>query len=344
MLIQTEQAGPACVRGRDGEGRLETSPVALKQSVDQAQHDPASSMRRTVRQTNARATQSHFATDRPNEDAASRHGYMPHPSFVSSGASERYREFRPMMFLSRSHTESFTADDSAPDKAFTNKRTEADIREAFLHLNYRRWQLSELATETDASTSYALRKRLADLRREEIQARNWIIEANQPLVSIICSRFLQPDLILDELCSEATSILLRAIDSFDVRRDVLFSTYATTAITRHLQRWIGTQSRSRSRQASLHDIELEPISPQIPSATQDIRQELAIRQALNSLPGILRRVVQLRFGLEKAGMPMSFRDIAERLGMSREQCRRLCSNALARLRTHPGLKHFEPTG
>ena len=342
MLIQTEPAGLACEWSRVAENNLSTSPVTLKQSADQPQGNSASSLS-TVSQSTSGAVPTNSATNWENHDSGLRHGYVPHSSFVSSGASERYREFRPMMFLSRSNTESFTADDSAPDKSFT-KRAEADIREAFLHLNYRRWQLSELTAQNGESASYALRKRVAELRREEIQARNWIIEANQPLVSIIYSRFLQPGLLLDELRSEATSILLRAIDSFDVRRDVLFSTYATTAITRHLQRWIGTQSRSRSRQASLHDIEMEPISPQTPSATQDIRQELAILQALNSLPGILRRVVQLRFGLEKAGMPMSFRDIAERLGMSREQCRRLCSNALARLRTHPGLKHFEPTG
>jgi len=334
MLIQTEQAGTSCVR-ESREGRLDKSVMEMKQSVDQPHRDAASALI-TVSPTTSSA-------DRTNEDSGSRHFYVPHPSFFSSGSLGKCREFRPTTLLSRGESESFDADSSSPDRSF-GKRTEADLREAFLHLNYRRWQLSELATETGVSASSALRKRLAKLRREEIEARNWIIEANQPLVSIISSRFLQPGLMLDELRSEATSILLRAIDRFDVRRDVLFSTYATTAITRHLQRWIGTQSRSRSRQASLNDIELEPISPQPPSATQDLRQELAISQALHSLPGILRIIVQLRFGLEKAGMPLSFRAIAAQLGMSHERCRRLCSNALIRLRSHPGLKHFEPSG
>ncbi|MBL6705564.1 MAG: RNA polymerase subunit sigma, partial [Planctomycetaceae bacterium] len=72
-------------------------------------------------------------------------------------------------------------------------------------------------------------------------------------------------------------------------------------------------------------------------------QEESIHAALKSLPEVLRQIVRLRFGLGDRGKSLSFRAIAERLGMSRERTRRLCNKALLKLRSHPGLKQLEPS-
>ena len=58
----------------------------------------------------------------------------------------------------------------------------------------------------------------------------------------------------------------------------------------------------------------------------------SIGRAIASLPEIQRDVVRLRYGMT-GDDPMSFREIASRLGMSHERVRRLESDALAQLST-----------
>lgn len=267
--------------------------------------------------------------------------YVHHPSFHASGAAGKYREFSPACFSTPDASESFSPDSGSESAPLGRKREDA-LQDAFLHLNYRRWVIAELNSDEGRLSTTALETRLTTLRREVDEIRNWIIEQNQPLIAILSSRYLQAGVTLDELRSEAYTVLIRAIDRFDVQRGVLFSTYASTAINRHLQRWLGT--RSKSQQGSLQELELEPVSRQSPSATKDLEQEATIHGALKTLPGVLRRIVRLRFGLGDRGKPLSFQAIAERLGMNRERVRRLCKTALERLRSHPGLRQFDPSG
>jgi len=268
--------------------------------------------------------------------------YVMHPSFHASGAAGRYRDFNPGQISEATPVNTFSLDECDPAVSAGSHR-KLSLREAFLHLNYRRWMTSRVVAETTAPSTAAPQRRLHRLEREADEIRNWIIEQNSSLVTIVASRFLQRGVTLDELRSEANMILLRAIDRFDVQRGVLFSTYASAAINRHLQRWLGNQARSKPQQESLQVVEAEPASPQPPSATHDLAREATIRDAIQSLPRLLQQIVKLRFGLDNLRKPLSFRATAERLGISRERCRRLCAKALERLKAHTALRHFEPS-
>jgi RNA polymerase sigma factor (sigma-70 family) len=270
-------------------------------------------------------------------------GYVPHRSFFANGADCRYGEFKTQRIDKSEPFDSFSPDHSEAAFSAPSHRDPV-LQEAFLQLNYRRWKIAQLVESAGRTFTDAELKRLCVLEREVCEIRNWIIETNEPLLLAISSRFLQPGVTLDELQSEASTILLRAINQFDVRRGVLFSTYASTAIRRHLHRWLGSQTRLKARQGSLQELNFEPVSLQIPSATMDLKQEETLRDAIQSLPRVWQQIVKLRFGLSNRGRPLSFRVISERLGMNRERCRRLCGKALSRLRTHPALRHFEPSG
>lgn len=271
-----------------------------------------------------------------------RTSYVPHPSFGASGAAGRYREFEPDQIPESEPDDSFSPD-QRDEVLSTGSHRESLLQEAFLHLNYRRWIQSELDSDTTIPLTAIVRDRLETLEREVAEIRNWIMEQNEALVTIIASRFLQPGVTLEELRSEANTILLRTIDRFDVQKGVLFSTYASAGINRHLRRWLGGQSRSKFQQGSLQELEIEPISPQTPSATRDLAREATIRDALQSLPRVLQQIVKLKFGLGSRAKPLSFRATAERLGISRERCRRLCMKALERLKSHADVRHFEPS-
>lgn len=265
--------------------------------------------------------------------------HVHHPSFHASGAAGKYREFSPLSFETPVVSESFCA--SVDEKSDAVSHRESALRDAFLHLNYRRWTIHEQSVDANRGSVPATRRQMELLRREADEIRNWIVEENEELLVILSSRFFQNGVTLDELQSEAITVLLRAIDRFDVESGVQFNTYASTAINRHLQRWLGSHARSKSQQGSMNELKLDPVSEQVPSATKDLQQEESIHAALNSLPKAPRRVVSLRFGFGNRGRSLSFRAIAERLGMSREQARRLCMKALSRLRTHPALRDFE---
>ncbi len=207
-----------------------------------AGHDAAASVPQTLNAGDLKAARTPEACDVKHR-AGDRISYVMHPSFHSPGAAGRYREFAPCRISESEPVDTFSADQCAP-RVSSGSHGELSLREAFLHLNYRRWMTSRLVAETTAPSTAGPQGLQHRFEREAAEVRNWIIEQNSSLVTVVASRFLQPGVTLDELRSEATMILLRTIDRFDVRKGVLFSTYASAAINRHLQRWLGSQARS----------------------------------------------------------------------------------------------------
>jgi RNA polymerase primary sigma factor len=64
------------------------------------------------------------------------------------------------------------------------------------------------------------------------------------------------------------------------------------------------------------------------SASNSIRRE-GVRRAMQALPDIERRILELRFGFE--GEPWTLRELVEEFDLSRERIRQLEGQALCRL-------------
>src|SRR2546429_9215860 len=71
-----------------------------------------------------------------------------------------------------------------------------------------------------------------------------MIEAARRLVVSIAKKWRGPGLGFLELIQEGAVVLIRAVEKFDWRRDLKFSTYATWWIRQAVQRAVANQSRT----------------------------------------------------------------------------------------------------
>ena len=86
--------------------------------------------------------------------------------------------------------------------------------------------------------------RYQHLERRKQELRNRIIEANLRLVVSIAKKYFHQNLNFLDLVQEGNLGLMRAVDKFDYRRNIKFSTYATWWIRQSIMRSIFTQGRT----------------------------------------------------------------------------------------------------
>lgn len=181
----------------------------------------------------------------------------------------------------------------------------------------------------------ALQQVKADLRRART-IRDRIIQANMRLVLSIAGKFVDGAASFDDLVSEGTLSLMRAVEKFDYSRGFRFSTYATKAIHRNIYRLMVRSSKSRLLPAGdatelieqLCD-EREPIDRSEKWLT-GIRGELA--HLLDQLDRRERYIIRARFGLGREEQEQTLKAIAGKLGVCKERVRQLEHRALDKLR------------
>jgi len=165
----------------------------------------------------------------------------------------------------------------------------------------------------------------------------------------------------DDILQEAFLALLQAIDGFDVKREIAFSSFACSVISNKLSNYIINMDRLIRIPRSVYDKSRKEhiekyqtlVSNTIPLSMQELDDEsyfyedmdlsdLVIKQEsikklwseLNILPEKERAMICDRYGIYNDGKMMSFKDLGEKYGMEINSMYRRINKILKKLQSN----------
>ncbi len=197
---------------------------------------------------------------------------------------------------------------------------------------------------TAGEEAYYLQKIRSNNRQEAKQAKDILVERNMRLVAHIAKKYQNVGEELEDLISIGSIGLIKAIDSFDVRKGRL-ATYACKCIDNELLMMLRGKKKT-SREVSL----FEPIGQDkegneihlldiIEQQQYDIVDELEKEEKIRKLAGFMKdmltkrecEILILRYGLS-GEEPLTQSEIGELYSISRSYVSRIEKKALNKLK------------
>lgn len=213
----------------------------------------------------------------------------------------------------------------------------------FLRFNYCRFRVMVVAKRfQDARLTVEGAREALHWHNLAIDTRNYIANANIPLVLAMARRTRVIGVDLSDVISEGNMALLRSVDKFDCMRGFKFSTYGCRAILKSFARASGKAARDRGIFPTEYDPSLEKSDHQ-----ERVREEIAddyvdelksiLHNNMAELNDVERRVLTARFGMEEnMDAPLSgIRTLAEvgsMIGVTKERVRQIQNRAVDKLR------------
>lgn len=178
----------------------------------------------------------------------------------------------------------------------------------------------------------------------DIEARNILVEHNLRLVAHIIKKYYSSQNDQDDLVSIGTIGLIKAINTFDINKNIRLSSYASRCIENEILMYFRNLKKS-SQDVSLNeaidtDKDGNPLSIiDVLSVDDDILDTLNNKLNKSKLADYIRseldkreqQVIILRYGLDN-NKPLTQREVANILGVSRSYISRIETKALKTLR------------
>lgn len=208
----------------------------------------------------------------------------------------------------------------------------------FKQLNFLRFRAS--AIQATLNPKRPAKKKVREMERllvEAEAAREELAKANLRLVASIAGKLSISGEEFDEFVAEGNGILIYAIDKFDYSRGYRFSTYVTHAVQRHLYRVIDRRRKRAQREHACQAevMAQEPMIETDPSELIEDEIKVAAAAVIAKLEDTLDEreqfIVRGRFGLDGSGKSLTFRELGEQLGLSKERVRQLLQRSLEKL-------------
>ena len=186
---------------------------------------------------------------------------------------------------------------------------------------------------------------IARLVEGDTEARNLLIEHNLRLVAYIARRFENTGIHIEDLISIGTIGLIKAISTYKEDYGSRLATYAARCIDNELLMHFRAKKKT-SREVSLYEpIGTDKEGNQIclldiatvdePDVVEQLEMDRQTRKVLELVPGVLGEreyfIIRNRYGLFGA-KPMTQREIASALGISRSYVSRIEKKALEKLK------------
>ena len=186
---------------------------------------------------------------------------------------------------------------------------------------------------------------LEKMKEGSLEARNTLIERNLRLVAHISRKYQNGEEDMEDLISIGTIGLIKAISTFNHERGNRLATYAARCIDNELLMYFRGKKKT-SREVSLY----EPIGTDkegnqinlmdvVESMDRDIFEIIELkgntRKVYEMIPKVLNRrereIIEWRYGLYNR-KPVTQREIADKLGISRSYVSRIEKRALEKLK------------
>lgn len=177
-------------------------------------------------------------------------------------------------------------------------------------------------------------------------ARNSLIEHNLRLVSHIVRKYYAASPSPDDLFSIGSIGLVKAIDSFDPSNGARFATYSAKCIQNEILMYFRSQKKLTTEVSINETIDTDrdgnPLTYGDIISSEDniaeqidrkIKCERAFEYIKNRLGERERRIIVMRYGLD-GKRPLTQREVAERLGISRSYVSRIEKSILTELREY----------
>lgn len=185
---------------------------------------------------------------------------------------------------------------------------------------------------------------LDGLREGDLSVRAQLIERNLRLVVYIARKFDNTRTSTEDLISIGTIGLIKAVNTFDVNRNIKLATYASKCIENEILMFLRRNSRRQSEisfdeplnvdwdgnELLLSDV-LGTEDDMIYKRIEKKVDRALLRRALRSLDRRERRIVQMRYGLED-GIGKTQKQVADVLGISQSYISRLEKRIIGQLR------------
>lgn len=176
---------------------------------------------------------------------------------------------------------------------------------------------------------------------ESLEVRNQIVEANLRLVISLAKKYATYGSdAFDEIVCGGNATLLRAVDRFDFRREVRFSTYAFQAIQRGIFTDFRKEGRVKSRFPSSGT---EAAESAVASAIADVLGDVDASETREQVIDLMdqlddrdREIVMARFGINRKHSGVAFHVIAKEIGLSTTRTMQLFHRSLATMRDRLG--------
>lgn len=180
------------------------------------------------------------------------------------------------------------------------------------------------------------------------KARNRLIEHNLRLVAYIVNKHYSEARDQEDLISVGTIGLIRAAETFDPSKDITFSTYASTCIQNQIKMYF-RKNKHRSSEVYIYDpIDTDKNGNEITMADifsdnvcvdDEVDLNIDKQKLYKAVNSVLdereRDIIVKRYGLVSegnAGKPLTQREVAALLGISRSYVSRIEKRAIDKLR------------
>lgn len=181
----------------------------------------------------------------------------------------------------------------------------------------------------------------------DLAARNKLVEHNLRLVSHIMKKYYAQADDMDDLLSIGTVGLIKGVDSYRADKGVKLSTYCSRCVENEVLMYFRSRRRAQGEISLSEALEgdedgglsiLDVIADE-----EDLAERVGDRELCEKLRGLVEhtlnereaRIIRLRYGLG-GGAPLTQKQAAERVGVSRSYISRIEKKALEKLRAALG--------